>query len=153
MTLREGFLTIGRLAEDVGVDVETIRFYQRKGLLQEPGRPIGSIRRYRQTDADRVKFIKSAQRLGFSLEEIGQLLRLGDGMQCSAAAELASEHLANVRVRLQDLNRIEAALTKLLKQCARHRGEVACPLIAALHANTDETRHMVQKRNRAHFAA
>jgi MerR family mercuric resistance operon transcriptional regulator len=79
--------------------------------------------------------------LGFSLEEIGQLLRLDDGMQCSAAAQLASEHLTNVRVRLQDLNRIEAALAKLLKQCARHRGEVACPLIAALHAHADEAGH------------
>jgi MerR family mercuric resistance operon transcriptional regulator len=147
MPLRERFLTIGRLADEVGVNVETIRFYQRKGLLQKPDRPIGGIRRYGQTDIARVKFIKSAQRLGFSLEEIGQLLRLDDGMQCSAAAQLASEHLANVRLRLQDLNRIEAALAKLLKQCARHRGEVACPLIAALHANTDEPRRSRQKRS------
>lgn len=131
----EKFLTIGRLAEDVGVNVETIRFYQRKGLLREPERPIGSIRHYGQTDVARVKFIKSAQRLGFSLEETGQLLRLDDGMQCSAAAQLACRHLVDVRARLQDLNRIEAALTKLLKRCARHRGEVACPLIAALHAD------------------
>lgn len=128
-------LTIGRMAAVVGVSVETIRFYQRKGLLREPERPIGSIRRYGQTEVARVKFIKSAQRLGFSLEEIGQLLRLDDGMQCSAAAQLASEHLAKVRVRLQDLNRIEAALAKLLKQCARHRGDVACPLIVSLHAD------------------
>jgi MerR family mercuric resistance operon transcriptional regulator len=55
-------------------------------------------------------------------------------MHCSAAAQLASKHLANVRARLQDLNRIEAVLAKLLKQCTRHRREVACPLIAALHA-------------------
>lgn len=150
MMLREEFLTIGRIATAVGVNVETIRFYQRKGLLQEPDRPIGGIRRYGQTDVDRVKFIKSAQRLGFSLEEIGQLLRLDDGMQCSAAAQRASEHLANVRVRIRDLNRIEAALTELLKQCARHRGEVACPLIAALHADTDETRRSRQKRVGTH---
>ena len=131
----EKFLTIGRLAEEVGVNVETIRFYQRKDLLQEPDRPTGGIRRYGQTDIARVKFIKSSQRLGFSLEEVGELLRLDDGMQCSAAAQLASEHLANVRVRLKDLNRIETALAKLLKRCARHRGEVACPLITALHTN------------------
>jgi MerR family mercuric resistance operon transcriptional regulator len=135
MPPREKFLTIGRLAEEAGVNVETIRFYQRKGLLQEPDRPIGGIRRYGQIDVARVKFIKSAQRLGFSLEETGQLLRLDDGMQCSAAAQLACRHLVDVRARLQDLNRIEAALTKLLKRCARHRGEVACPLIAALHAD------------------
>jgi MerR family mercuric resistance operon transcriptional regulator len=123
------------MAAKAGVNVETIRFYQRKGLLQEPDRPIGGIRHYGQTDVARVKFIKSAQRLGFSLEEIGQLLRLDDGMQCSAAAQLASRHLVDVRARLQDLNRIEAALTKLLRRCARHRGEVACPLIATLYGD------------------
>lgn len=153
MPLREKSLTIGRMAAVVGVNVETIRFYQRKGLLKEPDRPLAGIRRYGQTDVARIKFIKSAQRLGFSLEEIGQLLRLDDGMQCSAAAQLASRHLVDVHARLQDLNRIEAALAKLLKRCARHRGEVACPLIAALHDNADETRHMPQKRNRAHPAA
>lgn len=153
MPRREMSLTIGRVAAEVGVNVETIRFYQRKGLLREPDRPIAGIRRYGQTDIARVKFIKSAQRLGFSLEEIGQLLLLDDGMQCSAAAQLASEHLANVRVRLQDLSRIEAALTKLVKRCARHRGEVACPLIAALHGNADEAKYTPQKRNRTHTSA
>lgn len=140
MPLREKSLTIGRMAAVVGVNVETIRFYQRKGLLQEPDRPLGGIRHYGQTEVARVKFIKSAQRLGFSLDEIGQLLCLDDGMRCSAAAKLASEHLANVRVRLQDLNRIEEVLAKLIKRCARHRGEVACPLIVALHASDEEQR-------------
>ena len=133
MVSHEQPLTIGQLAKAVGVNVETVRFYQRKGHLREPERPLGGIRRYGQADVSRVKFIKSAQRLGFSLEEIGQLLRLGDGMQCSAAAQLASRHLADVRVRLHDLGRIETALAKLLRHCARHRGEVACPLIAALY--------------------
>lgn len=128
-------MTIGRLAKAVGVNVETIRYYQRKGLLRIPDRPFGDIRHYEQTDVARVKFVKSAQRLGFSLGEIGQLLRLDDGMQCSAAAQLASRHLSDIRVRLQHLRRIEAALTKSLKQCARHHGEVACPLIDALYTN------------------
>lgn len=135
MPFREELLTIGRAAAAAHVNVETIRFYQRKGLLAMPERPIGGVRHYGQTDVARVKFIKSAQRLGFSLGEIAQLLRLDNGMQCSAAAQLASRHLADVRVRLQDLSRIEAVLAKLLKQCARHRGEVACPLIAALQAD------------------
>lgn len=135
MRVRETALTIGRLAEAVGVNVETIRFYQRQGLVPEPDRPVGGIRRYGQSDIARVKFIKSAQRLGFRLEEIRQLLLLDEGMQCSAAARLASRHLAEVRVRQQDLNRIEAVLTTLLKRCAHHPREIACPLIAALHAN------------------
>ncbi|MBU6417512.1 MAG: Hg(II)-responsive transcriptional regulator [Xanthomonadaceae bacterium] len=133
-------MTIGRMADAVGVNIETIRFYQRKGLLREPGRPAGGIRRYEQADAARVKFIKSAQRLGFTLEEIGQLLRLDDGMQCSAAAQLASRHLDEVRLRLRNLSRIEAALAQLLEQCGRHRGEVDCPMIAALHASDEEQR-------------
>ena len=133
MPPREGVLTIGRVAAAAGVNVETIRFYQRKGLIPEPERPLGSIRRYGSADVDRVRFIKSAQRLGFSLEEVLQLLRLDDGMQCSAAAQLASRHLVDVSARLQDLNRIEAALTTLLRRCAHHRGEVVCPLIAALY--------------------
>jgi MerR family mercuric resistance operon transcriptional regulator len=67
--------------------VETIRFYQLKGLLPQPKRPYGSIRRYGQADVARVKFVKSAQRLGFSLDEVGQLLKLEDGTHCSEAAE------------------------------------------------------------------
>lgn len=130
-------MTIGQLAAAVDVNVETIRYYQRKGLLQVPPRPVGGIRHYGHADAARVKFIKAAQRLGFSLEDIGQLLRLDDGMQCSAAAQLASRHLADVRVRLQNLRRIEAALAKSLKQCARHRGDVACPLINVLYADAE----------------
>ncbi len=135
MSLHESVLTIGWVAVKAGVNVETIRFYQRKGLIREPERPLGSLRRYGSADVDRVRFIKSAQRLGFSLEGIGQLLRLDDGMQCSAAVQLASRHLVDVRTRLQDLNRIEAALARLLKRCARHCREVACPLIAALYGD------------------
>src|SRR3546814_16365848 len=71
-------LTIGVFAKAAGVNVETIRFYQRKGLLPEPDKPYGSIRRYGEADVVRVKFVKSAQRLGFSLDEIAELLRLDD---------------------------------------------------------------------------
>ena len=69
-------LTIGVFAKAAGVNVETIRFYQRKGLLLEPDKPYGSIRRYGEADVTRVRFVKSAQRLGFSLDEIAELLRL-----------------------------------------------------------------------------
>lgn len=127
--------TIGPLAKAAGVNVETIRFYQRKGLMPEPDRPLGGIRRYGRRELAQVKFIKSAQRLGFSLAEIGQLLLLDHGMQCSAAAQVASRHMVDVRTRLRDLSRIEAALSELLKRCAQHRGKVVCPLIAALHAD------------------
>ncbi|MBS0382070.1 MAG: MerR family DNA-binding protein, partial [Proteobacteria bacterium] len=71
---------------------------------------------------------------GFRLDEIGQLLKLEDGTHCSEAAELGALRLADVRAKLADLARIEAALSKLVTQCGRHRGKVSCPLIAALHS-------------------
>lgn len=124
--------TIGALAKAAGVNVETIRFYQRKGLLPEPARAYGSIRRYSQMDFSRLRFIKSAQRLGFSLEEIAQLLRLEDGAHCHEARTLAEEKLADVRARLADLHKIESALAQLVRDCRSARATVACPLIGAL---------------------
>lgn len=126
-------LTIGAFAKTAEVNVETIRFYQRKGLLLEPDRPHGSIRRYGQADVARVKFVKSAQRLGFTLDEVGQLLKLEDGTHCSEAGELAALRLTDVRARLSDLKRMEAALSRLVSECATHNGDVSCPLISALH--------------------
>lgn len=81
--------TIGALARAAGVNVETIRFYQRRGLMPEPERPWGGIRRYARQDADRLRFIKSAQRLGFALDEVIELLRLEDGSHCEEARRLA----------------------------------------------------------------
>ncbi len=96
-------LTIGAFPKAAGVNVETIRFYQRKGLLPEPDRPAGSIRRYGPADVARVRFVKTAQRLGFNLDEVGQLLQLEDGTHCSEAAELAALRLIDVRAKLGDL--------------------------------------------------
>jgi len=85
----DGSMTIGDLAKAAGVNVETIRFYQRKGLMPEPDRPVGSIRRYGRTDQSRLSFIKSAKRLGFSLDETAQLLQLEDGESCTQARRQA----------------------------------------------------------------
>lgn len=126
-------LTIGAFAKAAGVNVETIRFYQRKGLLPEPERPYGGIRRYGAADVARMKFVKAAQRMGFSLDEVGQLLTLEDGTHCREAAELATLRLADVRARLAALMRMEAALSTLVSECGHQRGKVSCPLIAALH--------------------
>lgn len=132
MTQASKPMTIGTLARVAGVNVETIRFYQRKGLLSEPERPWGGIRRYGEADAARLKFVKAAQRLGFNLDEIGQLLKLEDGTHCSEAAELAALRLADVRARLADLAAMEEALAKLLGECGTRKGRVSCPLIAAI---------------------
>ena len=126
--------TIGVLADAAGVNVETIRFYQRKGLMQEPSRPLGGIRRYGESDLARVRFIKSAQRLGFSLEEIADLLKLDDGTHCTDARAQAERKLTDIRARLADLRRIESALQGLVERCAAVTGQVQCPLIAALQA-------------------
>ena len=123
---------IAALAETAGANVETIRFYQRKGLMPEPEKPYGSIRRYGAAELARVRFIKSAQRLGFSLEEVGELLKLEDGARCSEARQLAEQKLVDVRQKLSDLQRIESVLAGLVARCSAVRGRVNCPLIASL---------------------
>jgi len=128
-------LTIGAFAKAAEVNVETIRFYQHKGLLPTPARLHGSIRRYGVTDVARMKFVKAAQRLGFSLDEIGQLLKLEDGAHCSEVAELAAQKLADVRARISDLTRIETALSGLVGECQEQQGNVSCPLIATLYCS------------------
>ena len=126
-------LTIGAFAKAAGVNVETIRFYQRKELLPEPDKPYGSIRRYGEADVARVKFVKSAQRLGFSLEEVAGLLRLDDGAHCDEARVLAEQKLGDVRGKLADLRRIESVLVQLVHDCCASHGTVSCPLIVSLH--------------------
>ncbi|MEO7159036.1 MAG: Hg(II)-responsive transcriptional regulator [Polaromonas sp.] len=125
-------LTIGAFAKAAGVNVETIRFYQRKGLLPEPDKPYGSIRRYGKADVTRVRFMKSAQRLGFSLDEIGELLQLEDGVHCEEASNLAASKLKDVREKLADLTCIEVALSELVCACTAAKAKVFCPLIASL---------------------
>ncbi len=125
-------LTIGVFAKAAGVNVETIRFYQRKGLLREPDKPYGSIRRYGEADVVRVKFVKSAQRLGFSLDEIAELLRLDDGTHCEEASSLAEHKLKDVREKMADLARMETVLSELVCACHARKGNVSCPLIASL---------------------
>ncbi|EPA99454.1 Hg(II)-responsive transcriptional regulator [Pseudomonas sp. G5(2012)] len=130
-------LTIGAFAKAAGVNVETIRFYQRKELLPEPDKPYGSIRRYGEADVSRVKFVKSAQRLGFSLEEVAGLLRLDDGAHCDEARVLAEQKLGDVRGKLADLKRIESVLEQLVHDCCASHGTVSCPLIVSLQRNKE----------------
>jgi MerR family mercuric resistance operon transcriptional regulator len=125
-------LTIGAVAKAAGVNVETVRFYQRRALLPEPDRPCGSIRRYGTDQVARVRFVKAAQRLGFSLDEVAVLMKLDDGAHCADARLLAEDKLADVRAKLKGLRRIESLLSGLVRECGSSRGRVSCPLIAAL---------------------
>jgi MerR family mercuric resistance operon transcriptional regulator len=138
------FRTIGRLATQAGVNVETVRYYQRRGLLEEPRRPPGGIRRYSEAHARRLRFIKQAQGLGFSLEEVKDLLALEDGRHCREAERLGSRKLAAVQERLAHLRRVERALASLVEQCHCNTGKVSCPLIAALE--TEQTTERPGKR-------
>ncbi|MCG6875276.1 MAG: Hg(II)-responsive transcriptional regulator [Betaproteobacteria bacterium] len=132
MSEKDAPLTIGALADAAGVNVETVRFYQRRGLMSEPARPHGSIRRYTGAELARVRFIKAAQRLGFSLDEVCELLELEDGTQCRVARGLAERKLVDVRRKLADLRRIETVLGQLVTRCKSARGALKCPLISSL---------------------
>jgi len=127
-----GNVTIGALAERAGVNVETIRFYQRKRLMPEPKRPQGGIRRYGDAELARLRFIRAAQNLGFSLDEVAELLKLEDGTHCGEARRLAERKLEGVREKLAALSRIESALAGLVARCSSVRGSVKCPLISSL---------------------
>lgn len=129
-------MTIGGLAQTADVNVETIRFYQRKGLMPEPVRPSGGIRRYAEGDRSRLHFIKTAQRLGFSLDEIAELLLLDDGASCAQARIKAEVKLADVRSKLVELHRMEGVLEGLIRLCGAARAKVRCPMIAALKNDT-----------------
>ncbi len=127
-------LSIGRLAKAAGVNVETIRYYQRRGLLAKPYKPIGGHRRYTLSEASRVQFIKRAQHLGFTLDEVGSLLRLEDGQSCRETRLLAERKLALIEKRISDLDRIRRMLRSLIAECALGQRPRSCPIIATLSA-------------------
>ncbi len=125
-------LTIGAVAKAAEVNVETIRYYQRLGLIEEPAKPLGGVRRYAGDAVDRVRFIKRAQQLGFSLAEIRRLLALEEARSCGSARALAEEKLALVKARMADLERMRRALEDLIERCEVRRGRIVCPIIETL---------------------
>lgn len=124
--------TIGVLAKRAGVNVETIRFYQRRALLTEPDRPLKGIRRYTERDVQRVRFIKQGQKLGFSLDELTELLSLEGGQHCREARDIALKKLSSIRERIEGLHTMEKALSDLAERCSQNMGAVSCPIILAL---------------------
>ena len=113
-------LTIGRLAKAAGIGVETVRFYERKGLLKKPSARLGAFRAYSPKDTERVQFIKRAQTLGFTLRDIAELLRLetGSGLTCNQLLNVVTAKLADVRSRIEDLKQMELALSELEGCCS-----------------------------------
>ena len=125
-------ITIGQLARAAAVNVETVRYYQRIGLLPMPRRDYGSIRRYLPDDLKRIRFIKRAQNLGFSLDEVAVLLGLSDGRHCKETKALAQKRLTVVEEKIADLEAIQKALKGLVAKCAQGSRGCGCPVIDAL---------------------
>ncbi len=128
-------MTIARLAEAGGVGVETVRYYQRRGLLPTPPRPYGGgsaggVRRYGAEDARRLRFIRSAQGAGFTLEQIGELLALDAGEDRARARALAEARLVELDRRIAELETARAALRRLATACAGG-GKGPCPILEA----------------------
>lgn len=125
--------TIGKLAAQTGVRVETIRYYERIGLLRPPPRTEGGHRLYDREERKRLAFIRRARELGFSIKEVRELLRLVDGPDttCAQVKGITERHLADVRRKLADLRRLERTLGAIAAQCAG--GSVPeCPILDAL---------------------
>ena len=126
-------LTIGSLADEAGVNVETIRYYQRRGLMPEPDKPAQGYRRYDATTVKRVRFIKRAQALAFTLDEVGMLLTLDSTCGCSDTRALAARKQGLIERKMADLNAMQQALGDLIQQCdAGGSTTRPCPIIDVL---------------------
>jgi len=125
-------LTIGRVAKLAGVNVETIRYYQRRGLLAEPEKPHMGYRRYPADSVRHIRFIKRAQALGFTLEEIAELLRLEEARACAETRALAAHKMRVIDRKLTGLAAMRKALAGLVQQCDRKQPTKGCPIIEVL---------------------
>lgn len=131
-------LTIARLAAEGGVGVETVRYYQRRGLLDTPRRPHGAgsgggIRRYGQSDVRRLRFVRSAQAAGFTLEQIGELLELDATDDRARARALAAERLTALDAQIAELERARTSLRRLAHECGSGSAG-PCPILTAFDA-------------------
>src|SRR3569623_2132305 len=125
-------MTIGKLAAAAGVGVETVRYYQRRGLLAQPERAdlYGGVRRYGADDVQRLRFIRAAQGAGFTLEQIGELLALAAMDARAKARALAIDQIAALDTRIVALSEARDALARLAQDCAKG-GAGACPILTA----------------------
>jgi len=128
-------LTIGRLAKAAEVNVETIRYYQRVGLIVEPVKPLDGFRVYPNETIDLIRFIKRAQKLGFSLQDIAHLLELGDG-HCDDVREKAEIKLDQIEAQIKDLQAMRKTLKRLISECSSGSRSGRCPIVQSLTGNT-----------------
>lgn len=127
-------LTIGEVAKRAGVSVETVRFYERQGLLQEPPRTAAGYRQYPEETVSRLRFVQRAKELGFSLREVEELisLRLDPDVPCADVRARAEAKIADINARLCDLERMRGSLVALTEACAAGGSSQECPILDAL---------------------
>ncbi|MBN4081120.1 MerR family transcriptional regulator [Caldithrix abyssi] len=131
--------TTGKLAQKVGVNIETIRYYERKGLLPVPPKRESGYRQYSTEDVTRIKFIKHAQELGFSLKEISELLslRVDPTCSCGDVKSRAEAKILDVEEKMQILLKIKQALQKLIISCSGRGPTSECPILDAIESDND----------------
>jgi len=129
-------LTIGKLAKQANVTIETIRYYQRKGLLIEPEKPVSGYRQYPAEAIARIQFIKRAQQSGFTLKEIAELLSL-DGEHCEDVQKMAEQKRQHIDEQLKNLTALRNVLDNLVKGCQQDQSTQHCSLIDALSNQED----------------
>lgn len=125
-------LTIGTLAERGGVSVETIRYYQRRALLDEPVKPPGGFRHYPEESVKRILFIKRAQALGFTLDEIQDLLALDQRKACLETREIAAHKVELITQKIAHLSKMKKSLARLVRSCDASAADAPCPIIHLL---------------------
>jgi len=127
-------LTIGQVADQAQVNVETIRYYERRGLIAQPPRPKSGFRRYPQECIERIRFIKRAQDLGFSLEEITELLdlRIEASTACDEVKQQAEAKIVDIAEKIKSLQLIKRTLGGLVNACETRTSTTKCPILEAL---------------------
>lgn len=138
MTTHHGSLSIGQLAKQAGVGVETVRFYEREGLLAEPERRQSGYRQYQIDTVQRLLFIRRAKELGFTLKEIRELLslRVDEDKTCADVRQQAEAKIADIENRIRSLQRMKRALVKVTRTCSSSGPTSECPILDALDGKT-----------------
>jgi MerR family transcriptional regulator, copper efflux regulator len=133
-----GSMTVGALAKQAGVKIDTIRYYERRGLLPKPPRTDSGYRTFTPSSLERLRFIRQAQALGFTLAEVNQLLalRVRPGTTCTEVRKRAEAKISDIELRIQSLHRMKRALHQLVSSCAAAGAASECSLLANLSKRT-----------------
>ncbi len=132
-------LSVGQLAKGASVNIETVRYYERRGLLPEPQRRESGYREYSPEDVFRIKFIKRAQELGFTLKEISELLalRVDSKTTCAKVKKQAEAKISGIEEKILLLKKMKAALGKLASTCKDHKPQQGCPILEYLNEQSN----------------